>query len=101
MFKTPSATGILVVQSHEAPCSLSFMILAGGPTSRVRCRCIFQIVYYINYILLQQSLDDVGAELTQMRTELQKLMEVIQTKDQAIEDLEAQLKVPKDKVTAK
>ncbi len=51
--------------------------------------------------LFQQSLDDVGAELTQMRTELQKLMEVIQTKDQAIEDLEAQLKVSKDKVTAK
>ena len=51
--------------------------------------------------VLQQSLDDVGAELTQMRTELQKLMEVIQVKDQAIEGLEAQLKATQEKVSHK
>ena len=51
--------------------------------------------------VLQQSLDDVGAELTQMRTELQKLMEVIQVKDQAIEDLEVQLKATQEKVSHK
>ena len=42
---------------------------------------------------LQQSLDEVGGELTHMRQELQKLLEVIQVKDAAIENLEEQLKV--------
>lgn len=41
--------------------------------------------------LPQQSLDDVGEELNHMRTELHKLMEVIQVKDQEIEGLEGQL----------
>lgn len=45
---------------------------------------------------LQQSLDDVGADLSQMRMELQKLMEVIQEKDAAIESLEQQLKQEAD-----
>lgn len=51
--------------------------------------------------MLQQSLDEVGGELTQMRTELQKLLEVIQVKDAAIEDLEQQLKVSRQQVNTR
>ena len=52
-------------------------------------------------LLAQQSLDDVGEELTHMRTELHKLMEVIQVKDQEIEELEQQLKDAQQQATTR
>ncbi len=39
----------------------------------------------------QQSIEDVGAELTQVRGELTQLIEVIQSKDMEIENLEQKL----------
>ncbi|XP_060073630.1 myosin-13-like [Ylistrum balloti] len=42
--------------------------------------------------VIRESLDDVGTDLNDMRGELHKLMGVIETKDQAIETLEGQLK---------
>ena len=49
---------------------------------------------------MQQSLDEVGGELTHMRQELQKLLEVIQVKDAAIENLEEQLKASRQQANA-
>ena len=49
----------------------------------------------------QESLDDVGTELGEMRGELHKLMGVIQSKDQAIETLENQLRQSKEKIEDK
>lgn len=42
--------------------------------------------------VIRESLEDVGTDLNDMRGELHKLMGVIETKDQAIETLEGQLK---------
>ncbi|XP_021360620.1 myosin heavy chain, fast skeletal muscle-like isoform X5 [Mizuhopecten yessoensis] len=48
--------------------------------------------------LKEESLDDVGTDLNDMRGELHKLMGVIETKDQAIETLEGQLKHSKNEI---
>ena len=47
---------------------------------------------------MQQSLDDVGEELNDMRSELHKLMAVIQMKDKEIDELEQQLRSSKSQV---
>ncbi|XP_060569764.1 flagellar attachment zone protein 1-like isoform X3 [Ruditapes philippinarum] len=49
----------------------------------------------------QESLDDVGTELRDMRDELHKLMGVIESKDHAIETLENQLRTSKGEVQMK
>ena len=48
------------------------------------------------FFVEQKSLEDAGDELNQMRTELHKLVEVIQVKDHTIESLEEQLHSLKD-----
>ncbi|OWF46974.1 hypothetical protein KP79_PYT14892 [Mizuhopecten yessoensis] len=48
--------------------------------------------------VIRESLDDVGTDLNDMRGELHKLMGVIETKDQAIETLEGQLKHSKNEI---
>ena len=53
------------------------------------------------YNTLQESLDDVGSELHEMRNELHKLMGVIESKDHAIETLENQLRTSKDQIKVK
>ncbi|KAK3097784.1 hypothetical protein FSP39_013162 [Pinctada imbricata] len=50
---------------------------------------------------IRESLDDVGTELSEMRGELHKLVGVIQSKDQAIETLENQLRQSKEKIEDK
>lgn len=49
----------------------------------------------------QESLDDVGTELRDMRDELHKLMGVIESKDHAIETLENQLRSSKEEIKMK
>lgn len=56
---------------------------------------------YLIKSLKEESLDDVGSELHEMRDELQKLMGVIQSKDQAIETLENQLRHSKETVESR
>ena len=57
--------------------------------------------YLVYCSVLQESLDDVGTELHEMREELHKLMGVIESKDHAIETLENQLRTSKDQIKYK
>lgn len=50
---------------------------------------------------IQESLEDVGAELQQMRGELHKLMGEIENKEQAIQQLEAELRQALDSADSK
>ncbi|KAK3602752.1 hypothetical protein CHS0354_027751 [Potamilus streckersoni] len=51
--------------------------------------------------LREESLEDVGSDLSEMRNELHKLLSVIQTKDQAIVTLENQLRTSKETLSFK
>lgn len=53
------------------------------------------------FCMYQESLDDVGTELRDMRDELHKLMGVIESKDHAIETLENQLRTSKGEMHVK
>lgn len=53
------------------------------------------------FYMYQESLDDVGTELRDMRDELHKLMGVIESKDHAIETLENQLRTSKGEIHIK
>lgn len=62
---------------------------------------INKFYYSVYATLFQESLDDVGTELHEMREELHKLMGVIESKDHAIETLENQLRTSKDQIKHK
>jgi ribosomal protein L29 len=44
----------------------------------------------------QQSLEDLSSELIQMRKELHRLLEIIQSKDRVVQDLESRLRKTSD-----